>query len=138
MSRKRADDFPYDIPACMGWEIPEPSTTIEEWQDGRCAGCGYHDGKLMHDHDHKTGLERGLLCRGCNTHEGVSDAPQWIRWRAGWNPCTLLGDERVYDGGWAWEAKQRWEAMNPEPTWAELVAAVNRIPSVSDLPSEDA
>jgi len=34
-------------------------------QKGRCAICGEVK-KLCIDHDHKTGLLRGLLCTGCN------------------------------------------------------------------------
>jgi recombination endonuclease VII len=41
-------------------------------QDGRCAICGIHpaDKLLCVDHDHKTGLVRGLLCVRCNTGIG--------------------------------------------------------------------
>ena len=39
-------------------------------QDGHCAVCGA-TGKLVADHDHKTGLLRGLLCRACNQREGA-------------------------------------------------------------------
>src|SRR6266542_2622719 len=38
-------------------------------QDSRCAVCSA-EGKLVVDHDHATGLARGLLCRGCNVREG--------------------------------------------------------------------
>ncbi len=43
-------------------------------QNGRCALCGrtesdVGDGRhLCVDHDHKTGVVRGILCRGCNSH----------------------------------------------------------------------
>lgn len=57
-------------------------------QNGRCAVCGTSDpgthtrraGKLQYfqvDHDHATGLIRGLLCRLCNIGLGVfKDDPQ--------------------------------------------------------------
>jgi hypothetical protein len=38
-------------------------------QDGRCALCGA-GGRLVADHDHDTGLLRGMLCRRCNIREG--------------------------------------------------------------------
>lgn len=55
-------------------------------QDGKCAACGrsherdYRTGRgLLLDHDHTTGLTRGLLCSRCNSLV------------AGW----LVGDDRV-------------------------------------------
>jgi hypothetical protein len=44
------------------------------FQGGTCYICGWATGKsrrLTVDHDHKTGLVRGLLCRPCNTYLGV-------------------------------------------------------------------
>jgi hypothetical protein len=50
-----------------------------EAQDGHCACCPAtsSDGRLLDvDHDHLTGLNRGLLCRSCNIILGhVSDDP---------------------------------------------------------------
>lgn len=41
------------------------------WQECRCALCGTDvpESRLVKDHDHDTGLVRGLLCRPCNTIE---------------------------------------------------------------------
>ena len=37
----------------------------------RCSFCGRRgQGRLVDDHDHVTGLERGPLCRSCNVFEG--------------------------------------------------------------------
>jgi hypothetical protein len=45
-----------------------------ERQAGRCACCGRHQTefkrRLSVDHDHQTGVVRGLLCSGCNTAIG--------------------------------------------------------------------
>ena len=48
---------------------PEEYDDIEVWQLNRCGICGRRPkpGKrLAVDHDHKTGLVRGLLCYVCN------------------------------------------------------------------------
>lgn len=49
---------------------------LHEWQAGRCAVCETTRLELVTDHDHGTGLVRGLLCRSCNTREGVSYSPR--------------------------------------------------------------
>lgn len=52
---------------------------IHREQKGKCAICGgegflmtkHHWSKLVMDHDHKTGLVRGLLCHNCNRGLGL-------------------------------------------------------------------
>jgi len=57
-----------------------PFTTVDfdreyQIQQGRCKMCGIHQSELSRtlcvDHDHKTGLFRGLLCRDCNRILGI-------------------------------------------------------------------
>lgn len=51
-------------------------------QEGRCKLCGSPtDSADMHiDHDHRTGLVRGLLCRSCNAGLGMfHDNPEELR-----------------------------------------------------------
>lgn len=86
------------VPACVNWPIPERGMSMAQWQDGRCAVCGFTATPLVTDHDHVTGLERGYLCRSCNTSEGQSGADIWRRWRSGSNPAAILGVEVEYSG----------------------------------------
>jgi hypothetical protein len=49
--------------------------TMYKEQDGKCAICGIAEkdaprGKLFVDHDHETGVVRGLLCHHCNSGLG--------------------------------------------------------------------
>lgn len=52
--------------------------TIEQYyemyerQGGRCAICGASEGKLVVDHNHKTGKVRELLCHLCNAMIGCA------------------------------------------------------------------
>jgi hypothetical protein len=69
------------------------SITIEEYdyilkkQDSKCAICGIHSasivGRKKHlcvDHNHKTGMVRGLLCDKCNRGIGLlNDDPITIK-----------------------------------------------------------
>ncbi len=55
--------------------------TMFEQQDGYCAICGIHQSELKQalcvDHNHKTGIVRGLLCNACNTLLGnAKDDPE--------------------------------------------------------------
>lgn len=70
-------------PACWGWynvdqmasergyavETPTDLAGLETWHQGKCAICGDR-AALVRDHDHWSGLVRGMLCRTCNGNEG--------------------------------------------------------------------
>lgn len=51
-------------------------------QEGRCKICGEHESALRIplavDHNHLTGVTRGLLCRGCNAKLGVLENPLFM------------------------------------------------------------
>src|SRR5579864_5800576 len=53
-----------------------------EFQDGKCAICDRPLVKALTDHDHKTGLVRGLLCFRCNSFYSedvtISFLQKWI------------------------------------------------------------
>jgi hypothetical protein len=81
----RVDEADQWNPECRRWPVPdlsrlhgadplvvevEAEEALREWQAGRCAMCGNLE-PLRTDHDHKTGLVRGLLCHSCNVLEGV-------------------------------------------------------------------
>ncbi|ACX71112.1 hypothetical protein pZL12.35c [Streptomyces phage ZL12] len=92
-------------PACWSWPVetdladseqgiaPDP---LDLWQRGRCAICGTVE-PLVTDHEHETGLVRGLLCRTCNTNEGMNGLPGTVyaRYRER-NPAQILGIRRRY------------------------------------------
>jgi hypothetical protein len=103
----------------MTWPIPSPGEHYWVWQRGRCAFCNATPKRLVHDHDHATGLTRGYLCRRCNAVEAASTHPGWKAWRAGCNPATLLSQQESYEG---------WGYVLPTAVDEhELRAAINRL-----------
>lgn len=65
--------------------LPFPLTedqraALKTLQRDRCAICGDKPDQLVVDHDHDTGVVRGLLCNACNTGIGMlGDNPQILR-----------------------------------------------------------
>lgn len=86
-------------PACHLWPSPQPGQTYDEWQRGHCAICGGAGRAEVLDHCHRTGFERGLLCRSCNTSEGMTGAGamlfQLYRLRP---PAVIIGRTQPYIG----------------------------------------
>lgn len=84
-------------PACWSWEVID-TDDLYEFGDGKCGICGTARGVLVMDHDHDTGLNRGILCRSCNLREGhapIEPPSIWTRYRLH-NPATILGIEDRY------------------------------------------
>jgi hypothetical protein len=96
-------------PACWSWPVSTKTwreaqsaadtrtceSILARWQSGRCAACGSLTARLVRDHDHKTGLIRGLLCCRCNNREprALWPHPAWLhfaKYRWG-NPAMILG-----------------------------------------------
>lgn len=77
---------------------PEEHGRLVEYQDGRCAICGgERNYNLAVDHDHQTGLVRGLLCKRDNRLLGqMLDDPTLLRAAADYlesPPALELGIE---------------------------------------------
>lgn len=94
-----------------------------EFHSGQCAMCGrvLRLGGLVEDHDHWTGLVRGLLCRSCNRQESVPGrAAQFAPYRQR-NPATILECRRYYEGvtwpyGW-WKNERLARHLTGNPNW---------------------
>jgi hypothetical protein len=114
-------------PACWSWEVIS-TDDLCEFCDGRCGICGATPAQLVMDHDHATGLERGMLCRSCNTREGFASNEEsvWTRYRVR-NPATILGVEERYWSPFTGEdigEDARWANYNIGSSPAYAVAAV--------------
>lgn len=57
----------------------EDFAALKADQESRCAICNF-EVELVVDHDHESGLVRGLLCKSCNTGIGMfRDNPDFLR-----------------------------------------------------------
>lgn len=90
------------VPACWSWPLGDVSDwdDLEMWHGGACAMCGRDDVALQRDHDHSTGLRRGLLCSSCNNHEGKCHDPKCrcASYRA--RPPAMMHGVEHRHGGW--------------------------------------
>ena len=61
---------------------------LELWAQPGCDACGgppEGKGRFHIDHDHETGVIRGVLCQGCNLALGhIRDSPERLRKLAGY------------------------------------------------------
>lgn len=101
--------LPHLWPACWFWPLPDTggarwaseTTSLFNWQQGRCAICWWQETRpearrcresgLVQDHNHATGMLRGYLCIWCNSSEGhrTSDG-RFLNYRLR-PPTELLG-----------------------------------------------
>lgn len=113
VDRQEADSLARRLaatPACWDWALDdavgEAASSEDEtdawnafvdWHDYRCAICGGRNptNPRVIDHDHSTGLIRGMLCRGCNVREGQSGDPIFRRYRQR-NSATMIGYRAEY------------------------------------------
>ena len=82
---------------------------LDAWHDHLCSVCGFRDLRLVTDHDHDTGLIRGLLCRSCNGREPHDDG-LFRKYRER-PPAQILGISLRY-----WDPLHGWaqpRAINP-------------------------
>lgn len=77
-------------------------------QEGKCAICRVSK-ELCLDHDHRTGLARGLLCRSCNQREGMTDDPDVKAYRE--NPPA-------WGRRWLWKFPDTWTTTDTA-AWRE-------------------
>jgi hypothetical protein len=78
--------------------VEEYSRLVEE-SAGKCMVCGTESKSLDVDHNHSTGVARGLLCRSCNTLVGyletnshkIKRALEYIE-----EHCESLPGQRIY------------------------------------------
>lgn len=112
--RRRTERLDARVPACWSWEPVAPDEigdehavrrAFREWHADRCAVCGFRDARLVDDHDHDTGLIRGLLCRSCNGKE-PHDNGLFQRYRQR-PPARILGIRLRYFSPWHGWAEPR-------------------------------
>lgn len=96
---------------------PDPLAPLRRFQRGHCANCA-QTVRLLVDHDHQTGLVRGLLCNGCNIREGkeitTGVGTEFAQYRSN-PPAARLGLKVLYGEhpphkGW----ERRWHKMCDE------------------------
>lgn len=62
---------------------------MSDWHQNRCAICGQTTA-LVQDHDLRTGLIRGYLCRSCSVCEASRRGGVWDKYRER-SPAWICG-----------------------------------------------
>lgn len=70
---------------------PEQLTKMRKYYANCCAICMRRRGYLVVDHDHDSGMVRGLLCHHCNAAEGMIRATGMSAQAYGAALATYLG-----------------------------------------------
>lgn len=93
---------------------------IQQWHAGRCGICGIEE-YLVTDHDHSTGLVRGLLCRSCNTAEAFRTLGPYRRYRER-PPAAILGVQARYWSPLARDYAQPQTATREADKWIDAAS----------------
>lgn len=105
----------------IGVSMLDPVDVLSKHQRGVCANCKRSD-DLVVDHDHETGLVRGLLCRSCNSQEGWG-LRSWIEAYRDEPPAAYIGLVVPYRdtrwGAWARKYPDR-SAYKPMPAGSQF------------------
>lgn len=78
------------LPNLSGLPRDQAWAEFHRAHDHRCAICRGAGGRLVIDHDHTTGLVRGLLCRSCNADAVSGIAHQSLTELSDMSPATVL------------------------------------------------
>lgn len=128
-SRQRVERM---APACWSWETPadlrpqdpDPDlaglAAIEAWQAGRRGICS-SEARLVTDHDHASGLVRGLLCQSCNTAEAFRNIGPYRRYRER-PPAAILGVKVRYWNPIAGDFAQPQPATGEADKWTDAAS----------------
>ncbi|GGW95279.1 endonuclease domain-containing protein [Streptomyces noursei] len=130
----------FDEPACYRWELPTsldpklPSLgKLIAWQGDRCAMCGIRPTACVVDHDHVTGLVRGLLCSTCNTLEGAksSGCEPFTSYRRR-PPASILGVTVPYRSGHPYQCDRHLGYVSVPSVWCPGVSNLILLDDPSD------
>jgi hypothetical protein len=99
-----------DISALRGPAKRNMRSVLAAVQGNRCARCLADGLRLVLDHDHGTGLARGMLCTPCNNQAGQHESGLFRTW------CEItalyLADPPAAASGWIWDTcGSAWQLM---------------------------